>query len=188
MRGKFGEDFYFTSKPGWLLELFKKIDDFCLNNIKRGVQREFRKTYIRWEFSGIMFCRMFVYKNNLKLYLRLRYSELGENVPVFIRDYSEKVRGIPTIEILLGKEYLQNEQAFSVTVFSLIEEAFSKVIGAGKLRPVKRRVAEPVKPIELSRPSLNLSMDNNGYININLKIKKSQKEILNRILQETIFK
>lgn len=189
MRENFGEDFYFASKPGWLLELFKKIDDFCLNNIKRGVRREFRKTYIRWEFSGIMFCRMFVYKNSLKIYLRLKYSELGENVPVFIRDYSEKVRGIPTIEILLDKEYLQNEQAFSVTVFSLIEKAFSEVVGAEKLKPVKREVAESVKPREIIRPSsINISVDDNGYMSINLKLHKSQKDLLNRILQETILK
>ena len=128
MEGKFGEDFHFANKPGWLLELFKKIDDFCLNDIKRGVRREFRKTYIRWEFSGRMFCRLFVYQGSLKLYLKLKYSELGEEIPVFIRDYSENVRGIPTIEILLGKEYLQNEQAFSVTVFSLIEKSFSEVV------------------------------------------------------------
>ncbi len=164
MRKNFGEDFYFASKPGWLLELFKKIDDFCLNNIKRGVRREFRKTYIRWEFSGVMFCRLFVYQKSLKLYLMLKYSELGEEIPVFIRDYSENVRGIPTIEILLDKEYLQNEQAFSVTVFSLIEKAFSEVVGAEKLKPVKREMAEPVKPIEIIRPSsINISVDDNAY-------------------------
>ena len=184
---RFDEQYYFKNKPDWLLGLYKKIDDYCLN-IKRGVKKEFLKTYIKWSYSGMMFCRVFVFQNNLKLYLKLKYSEL-ENPPAFIRDYSERVRGIPTIEILLSEEYLENEEAFFVIVSPLIKKAFSEVTGARKLRPVKKRSLEPVKPIETFGPSsINLSVDDNGYININLKIKKSQKEILNRILQETIFK
>jgi len=185
---KFDEQYYFKNKPDWLLDLYKKIDDYCLNDIKKGVERTCLKTYIRWTYKGKMFCRIFVFQDNLKVYLKLKYAEL-ENPPAFIRDYSEKVRGISTIEILLDEEYLQNEEAFSVTVFSLLERAFLEVTGTRRLGPAKKRKLETVKPMEASSPSsLNLSVDDNGYITINLKIKKSQKEILNRILQETIFK
>jgi len=185
---EFDEQYYFKDKPDWLLGLYKKIDDFCLNDIKKGVERTCLKTYIRWTYRGTMFCRIFVFNDNLKVYLKLKYAEL-ENPPVFIRDYSEKVRGISTIEILLNEEYLQNEEAFSAVIFSLIEKSFSEIAGTRRLRPVKKRSLEPVKPIEISGPSsINLSVDDNGYITINLKIKKNQKEILNRILQETIFK
>jgi len=185
---EFDEQYYFKNKPDWLLGLYKKIDDYCLNGIKKGVKRICLKTYIRWTYKGKMFCRIFVYRDNLKLYLKLKYAEL-ENPPVFIRDYSEKVRGISTIEILLDEEYLQNEEAFSAVIFSLIEKSFSEITGTRKLRPVKKRSLVSVKPVEISGPSsLNLSVDDNGYININLRIKKSQNEILNRILQETIFK
>ena len=184
---EFDEQYYFKNKPDWLSGLYKKIDDYCLNGIKKGVERTYLKTYIRWTYRGKMFCRIFVFQDNLKLYLKLKYSEL-ESPPVFIRDYSDKVREIPTIEILLNEEYLQNEEAFFVIISSLIEKAFSEVTGAKK-RLIAKRVAEPIKPIEVFEPSsINLSVDDNGYININLKIKKSQKEILNRILQETIFK
>ena len=158
---EFDEQYYFKDKPDWLLDLYKKIDDYCLNGIKKGVRRTCLKTYIRWTYKGNMFCRIFVFQDNLKLYLKLKYAEL-EDPPIFIRDYSDKVRGISTIEILLDEEYLQNEEAFSAVIFSLIEKS--------------------------GPSSLNLSVDDNGYININFKIKKSQKEILNRILQETIFK
>lgn len=185
---RFDEPYYFKNKPDWLLGLYKKIDDYCLSGIKKGVERIFLKTYIRWDYRGKMFCRVFVFSDNLKLYLRLKYAEL-ENPPVFIRDYSEKVRGIPTIEILLNEKYLENEEAFYAIVSSLIKKAFSEVTGARRLGPVKKRGVEPIKPVEISGPSsLNLSVDDNGYININLKIKKSQREILNRILQETIFR
>ncbi|MBA7566712.1 hypothetical protein ES695_02770 [Candidatus Atribacteria bacterium 1244-E10-H5-B2] len=184
---EFDEQYYFKNKPDWLLDLYKKIDDYCLNGIKRGVERTCLKTYIRWTYRGTMFCRIFVFQDNLKLYLRLKYSEL-ENLPVFIRDYSERVRGIPTIEILLGEEYLQNEEAFFLIVSSLIEKAFLEVTGAKK-RLIAKRVTEPTKPLKASSPSsLNLSVDDNGYVSINLRIHKSQKEILNKILQETILK
>ena len=185
---EFDEQYYFRNKPDWLLGLYKKIDDYCLNGIKKGVKRTCLKTYIRWTYKGNMFCRMFVFQDNLKVYLKLKYAEL-ENPPVFIRDYSDRVRGISTIEILLNEEYLQNEEAFFTITSTLIEKSFSGVTGARKLGPVKKRSLEPVKPIEVFEPSsINLSVDGNGYININLKIKKSQKEILERILQETIFK
>ena len=185
---EFDEQYYFKNKPDWLLGLYKKIDDYCLNGIKKGVERTFLKTYIRWTYKGKMFCRIFVFQDNLKVYLKLKYAEL-ENPPAFIRDYSEKVRGIPTIEILLNEGYLENEEAFFVIVSSLIEKAFLEITGARKLKPVEKRSLEPVRPIKTSSPaSLNLSVDDEGYINISLRIKKSQKDILSRILQETILK
>jgi len=184
---EFDEQYYFKDKPDWLLGLYKKIDDHCLNGIKKGVERTCLKTYIRWDYKGKMFCRIFVYLDNLKLYLKLKYAEL-ENPPAFIRDYSEKVRGISTIEILLSEEYLQNEEAFFVIISSLIEKSFLEVTGTKK-RLIAKRVAEPKKPLKASSPSsLNLSVDDNGYVSINLKIHKSQKEMLNKILQETILK
>ena len=184
---EFDEQYYFRNKPDWLLDLYKKIDDYCLDGIKKGVKRTCLKTYIRWTYKGKMFCRIFVYQDNLKLYLRLKYAEL-EDPPVFIRDYSEKVRGISTIEILLSEEYLRNEEAFFAIISSLIEKSFLEITGAKK-RLITKRITEPIKPLEASSPSsLNLSVDDNGYVSINLRIHKSQKEMLNKILQETILK
>jgi len=184
---EFDEQYYFKNKPDWLLDLYKKIDDYCLNDIKKGVKRICLKTYIRWTYKGKMFCRIFVFQDNLKVYLRLKYGEL-ENPPVFIRDYTDIGR-VTAIEILLSEEYLQNEEAFFVIVSSLIEKSFLEVTGARRLEPVKKRSPEPIKPLEAFSPSsLNLSVDDNGYLSINLRIHKSQKEILNKILQETILK
>jgi len=183
---EFDEQYYFRNKPDWLLDLYKKIDDYCLNGIKRGVKRTYLKTYIRWNYKGKMFCRIFVLKDNLKVYLKLKYAEL-ENPPAFIRDYTDIGR-IIAIEILLNEEYLRNEEAFFVIISSLIEKSFLEVTGTKK-RLIAKRVAEPIKPLEASSPSsLNLSVDDNGYVSINLRIHKSQKEMLNKILQETILK
>ncbi|GAI27336.1 unnamed protein product, partial [marine sediment metagenome] len=99
---EFDEQYYFKNKPDWLLGLYKKIDDYCLNGIKKGVKRICLKTYIRWTYKGKMFCRIFVYRDNLKVYLRLKYAEL-ENPPAFIRDYTDIGR-VTAIEILLSEE------------------------------------------------------------------------------------
>jgi len=91
------------------------------------------------------------------------------------------------------REFLQNKEGMLEVAFNIVKKAFQGIAGRkGRkktpLKPVTE--VEPVKPIEVFRPffSINISVDDNRYININLKIKKSQKEILNRILQETIFK
>ena len=186
---EFDEQYYFKNKPDWLSDLYKKIDDYCLNGIKKGVERTYLKTYIRWTYKGKMFCRIFVFQDNLKLYLKLKYAEL-ENPPAFIRDYSDKVRGIPTIEILLNEEYLQNEEAFFTIISTLIEKAFSEVTGAKRIKPVRKIEVEPVKRIEaVEKPvSINLVVSSNGYIDVNFRIKKEQKEFLSKILEETILK
>jgi len=148
------------------------------------------QTYLRWTYRNKMFYRVFFYKTSLKIYLRLKYSEL-ENPPVFVRDYTKTAR-TTTTEIWLKdkEEYLENEETFFAIISSLIEKAFSGVTGARKLGPVKKRGLGPLKkPVEAVRPSsVNLSVGENGYLSINLKIHKSQKEILNKILQETILK
>ena len=186
MREEFNEDYFFKNKPVWLEGLYQKINEHCLS-IKRGVEKEFKKTYIRWSYSGRMFCRVFIYRDNLKLYLKLKYEEI-EQAPAFIRNYSDMVRGIPTIEIVLNEDYIENEEAFSTVVKLLIDKAFSEVTGAKKLEPVKKRELKPVKPTEVFRPSLNLMIDGDGYIDVSFKIRKDQKELLSRILQETILK
>ncbi|MBA7519059.1 hypothetical protein ES705_11133 [subsurface metagenome] len=186
MREIFNVDYFFENKENWLLGLFEKIDEYCLN-VKRGVEKEFRKSYIRWSYSGIMFCRIFVFQNNLKLYLKLRYEEI-EQAPAFIRDYSDRVRGIKTIEITLDEKFLENQEAYFAVVSFLIRKSFSEVTGTKKLEPVKKRELKPVKPTENFRSSLNLMANGNGYIDVSFKIKKEQRELLSRILSETILK
>ncbi|GAH60557.1 unnamed protein product, partial [marine sediment metagenome] len=100
------------------------------------------------------------------------------------------------------RDFLQNKEAMLDVTFGIILKAF-KGISSRKRRKVKtplKQVAkvepvsesievEPVKPIEIVKPSaINISVEDNGYLSINLKLHKSQKDLLNRILQETILK
>lgn len=185
---KFDEKFHFRKKQNWLIEIYKRIDNYCLN-IREGVTKEFRQTYIRWSFSGKMFCRVFLYRASIKIYLPLKYSEL-ENPPVFVRDYTNYARFIAT-EIWLAdkEEYLQNEETYFSIISSLIKKSFLETIVEKKLKPVTEREEAPIKLIERFRPlSVNISVDDDKNITVSFRIRKSQKELLNRILQETIFK
>ncbi|MBA7565732.1 hypothetical protein ES708_07417 [subsurface metagenome] len=97
------------------------------------------------------------------------------------------------------REFLQNKEAMLDVVFGVIKKAFQGIISRKvrkrtplerikEVEQIERKVIEPIKPTEVFRPSLDLSVDGNGYIDVRFKILKSQKELLNRILQETILK
>jgi hypothetical protein len=90
------------------------------------------------------------------------------------------------------REFLQNKEAMLKVTGDIIKKAFQGMADRkGRKKTPLKPIAEvePVKPIEIVKPSsINISAVENGYLSINLKIHKSQKEILNRILQETIFR
>jgi len=183
---KFDEKFHFRNKQDWLIEVYKRIDNYCLN-IKKGVTKEFRQTYIRWSYSRRMFCRVFLYRTSIKIYLPLKYSEL-ENPPAFVRDYTSYARLITTEIWLKSKEeYLQKEGTYFSVISSLIEKSFLETIELKKL--VRKIKEEPIEPIEGFKPaSVNIVVENDKNITVSFRIRKNQKELLNRILQETIFK
>lgn len=70
------------------------------------------------------------------------------------------------------------------------EENILKTRKAGLKIPLKSVTeVKPVKTIEVFKPSsVNIEVSANGYLNISLKIHKSKKLLLDKILQETIFK
>lgn len=129
---KFDEEYHFSKKEDWLIDLYKKIDDYC-NGLKAGkIKKTILRTYIRWTYRNKMFCRVFFYQTSLKIYLRILYSEL-ENPPAFVRGYTKTAR-TTTTEIWLKdkEEYLENKEAFFAVISSLIEKSLSEVTGAKK--------------------------------------------------------
>jgi len=180
----FDEERHFKNKPNWIVSLYEKIDEFCTGLKGKKI---ILKTYIKWEIRGKMFCRVFFALTSLKVYLRLRYSEL-EDLPKFCRDYSPMAR-FTCLEAWITEEYIENEEAFFSIISSLIQKSFERTTRAKRIKIVRRKELKPVKPTEeVFRPSLNLIADGNGFIDVHFKLKKSQKELLNRILSETILK
>ncbi len=190
---EFNEEYHLKGRSEWIVNLFKKIDSYCLTNIKTGIKRAYLKTYIRYTWSGKMFAYLVIREEALRIYLKLKYSEL-ENPPAFIRDYSKIARGT-WIELLFNdeEEYLQNEMAMLDVIYGLIDKSFKRITEKPKL--ARKIAAKPeVEPITKLEPAvtignlkLNLTVGNDGYIEVNFKIHKSQKRLLEKILQDTIY-
>ena len=186
---EFNEEYHLKGKPEWITNLFRKIDSYCLTNIRTGIQKTYLKTYIRYTWSGKMFGYIVIREEALRIYLKLKYSEL-ENPPIFIRDYSKIARGT-WIELLFDneEEYLQNEMAMLDVIYGLIDKSFKRITEKPKL--ARKIAAKPeVEPITKLEPiiavknlKVNLTVENNGYITLELKIPRSQlNKTLDRIL------
>ncbi|MBA7559278.1 hypothetical protein ES695_11480 [Candidatus Atribacteria bacterium 1244-E10-H5-B2] len=200
----FNEEFYTEGRPEWIINLYLKLDRFITASLKVQVRKDYLETYIKYSYNGLLFCHISISKGEtLKLWAKIPYLSLGA-VPLFVRDYQPVNRRVGVMVTFDNqRDFLQNEEAMLDVTFGIILKAF-KGISSQKRRKVKtplKRVeeveplilesieAEPLKPVKIVKPSaINISVEDNGYLSINLKLHKSQKEILNRILQETIFK
>jgi len=188
----FNEEYHTKGRPEWIVNLYLELDKFIMS-LKTGVRKEYLESYIKYSYNGLLFCYILLRKGEtLRLWAKVPYSSLG-SVPLFVRDYESVSRRVGVmITFDDQREFLQNKEAMLDVTFGIIKKAFQGMAGRKERRktPLKP-IAEvdPVKPIEIVKPSsINISAVENGYLSINLKIHKSQKDLLNRILQETIFK
>jgi len=200
---RFDEEFHTKGRPEWIVNLYLELDKFTMG-LKTGIRKEYLETYIKYSYNGLLFAYIVIRKGEtLRVWAKISYSGLGA-VPLFVRDYepvSRRVGVMITFED--QREFEQNKEAMLDVVFGIVRKAFQGMANrkGRKKTPLLKRIAEveeiekkikivgPVKLIEPVKPSsINISVGENGYLNINIKIHKSQKEILNKILQETIFK
>jgi len=179
----FNLDHHLKKRPIWITKFFRRIDEYCLN-LREGITRTCLKTYIRYNvYGGGMFCRVFITANNMKIYLKVNYSEI-ENPPAFIRDYSGMARSKDTIELTFDNEesYLQDEETLFTLTSGLIEDSFNRVTR-------KRTMVRPMEPKEEKLPivskvlSMRLTVEG-GYVNISIKVPRGQ---LNRILDKILY-
>ncbi len=192
MREKFNEEFHTEGRPEWIVNLYLELDKF-ISSLKTGVRREYLESYIKYSYNGLLFCYVVLrQKETLRLWAKIPYTSLGA-VPLFVRDYEPVSRRVGVMVTFDDqREFLQNKEAMLKFTGDIIKKALQGMADRkGRKKTPLKPIAEvdPVKPIEIVKPSsINISVVENGYLSINLKIHKSQKEILNRILQETIFK
>ncbi|MBA7499475.1 hypothetical protein ES704_02219 [subsurface metagenome] len=189
---KFEEEFHTKGRAEWSIDLYLELDKFIMS-LKTGIRKEYLETYIKYSYNGLLFCYIMLRKKEtVRLWAKIGYDKL-DAVPLFVRDYGPVSRRVGVmITIDDQREFLQDREAILEVIFGIIKKALQGMAdrkGREKtpLKPITE--VDPVKPIEIFKPSsINISAVENGYLSINLKIHKSQKEILNRILQETIFK
>ena len=179
----FNLDYHLKRRPEWMTKLFKEIDQYCLS-IRKGVTRTCLMTYIRYNSNrGKMFCRIFITRKNMKIYLNLDYPKL-ENPPAFCRDYSGMARTKDTVELTFDneEEYLQNGGRLFAITSRLIEESFNRVSG-------RKTVAKLIKPIKEKSPvmskvlTMRLTVEGD-YVNISIRVPKDQ---LNKVLDKLLY-
>lgn len=83
----YGEDHHIHGKPQEVVELFRTLDKFCRELAPSAVQKKFLKHYVRYSHGSSIFCCVHLLKSRLRVWLKLRFSELG-SPPDYVRDVS----------------------------------------------------------------------------------------------------
>lgn len=179
----FNEEYYLEGRPEWICDLYLELDKYIMA-LKPDIKKEHLQTYIKYSFSGLLFAYIIIRKRGeiLKIWAKVPYSNLKGPVPLFVRDYEDTSRR-PGVMITFDdqRDYLSGKSAMLSTTFEVLESAFKSLTG--------KRVTKPKEPIAVFKTSsITLSVDNDGYIEVNFKIHKSQKILLEKILQDTIYK
>ncbi|MBA7543871.1 hypothetical protein ES705_36213 [subsurface metagenome] len=190
---RFDEEYHTKGRLEWIVDLYLELDRF-ITSLKTGIRKEYLESYIKYSYNGLLFCYILLRKGEiLRLWVKVSYSSLEGSVPLFVRDYEPVSRRVGVMVTFDDqREFLQNKEAMLKFTGEIIKKALQGMADRkGRKKTPLKPIAEvePVKPIEIVKPSsVNISAVENGYLIINLKIHKSQKEILNKILQETIFR
>lgn len=180
---EFNEEYHLEGRPEWICDLYLELDKYILA-LKPGISKESLRTYIKYSFSGSLFAYIVLGKRGeiLKIWVKVPYSNLKGPVPLFVRDYEATARRFGVmITFDDQRDFLSNKTAMLDATFGILESAFKQCLTGKKF-------TKPKKLLIIFKTSVNLSVDDDGYIKVSLKIHKSQKKLLEKILQDTIYK
>lgn len=121
------EEHHLGGKPREVTELFRAVDKFCRGLDPAGVTRRYLKKYVGYSHSKGIFCCVHVLKSGLRIWLKLRYSDI-DSPPAFVRDVANIGHwGVGDVEVLLDSvSRLQDAQ-------SLIALSYEKTRQSGFL-------------------------------------------------------
>ena len=188
------EEFHTKGRAEWSVDLYLEIDRFIMG-LKGQIRKEFLESYIKYSYNGLLFCYIMLRKKEtVRIWAKIGYNKLGAT-PLFVKDYEPVSRRIGVmINFDDQREFVANKEAMLEVTYKIIEKAFRGIADRKERKetPLSKRLKEVEqveKKIKIIEPSsINISVDDNGYLSINLKIHKSKKMLLDRILQETILK
>lgn len=181
----FNETSFMENKPVWEKELFKKVNNFCLNEIQKGVVVTYLETYTRYSYNNLMFCKMKSKMECLKIYLKLRYSEL-ESPPRWVRDYAKISRQLWVEAVIREEDLLSNETILLDMLFSLIKKSFNRVTKHPKLSKVS--VEKPVKIlpnfVQPVKMKFDIEIGTDGFCQLGIRVHRSQlTKVLEKLLE-----
>ena len=177
------EDYFLKNKPTWLIDLFKKVDGYCLG-VQTGVKKTVLTTYIRYTHRKRMFAKIKVKRELLRIYLRLEYSKL-EQKPVFIRDYTPVAKQT-WIELTVTENDLLKTGTIILDLTQvLIKKSFERILKNPNLSRFptfgkKKAVPEFVTPTKFK---MDMEIGTDGFVQVGLRVHKSQ---LPKLLEKLI--
>ncbi|MBA7562617.1 hypothetical protein ES695_02820 [Candidatus Atribacteria bacterium 1244-E10-H5-B2] len=180
----FNEETFLRNRPEWEKDLFKEINNFLLTEIKQGVKVNYLETYTRYSYSNLMFCKMKSTSEALKIYLKLRYSELVEPAS-WVRDY-EPISRQTWIEVTIREQDLIKKAILLDNVFELIKKAFNRVLKQPGLSKVSVGKPEKILPgfVIPTKTKIDLEISTDGFCQLGIRVHKSQlQKILGKLIE-----
>jgi len=189
---KYDENYHLKGRPDWIVDLYLELDKFVMG-LKPGVRKEYLESYIKYSYNGVLFTYFVIRKGEtLRIWAKVPYQNLG-SVPLFVRDYSTTMHR-PGVIVFFDdqREFTENKPAMLSTAFSIIKKALEGILGRKQrktlLKPVAGVVPVATKPEVVSKaPSVNLTLGEDGYITLAIKVHKSNKGMLFEILEKIIY-
>jgi predicted transport protein len=83
----YDEKYHIGGKSEYIVRLFHDLEEFCMSLDAESVARNYLAKYIRYDYQGHIFCCVHVDKSKLRVWLKLKYSDL-DNPPDYVRDVS----------------------------------------------------------------------------------------------------
>lgn len=117
---EYDEKYHIEGKPQEVVELFKKIDQYCMDPYPVGVERSYLAKYVKYSCIKNIFCCIHLQKSGLRVWLKLKYFELI-NPPDYVRDVSKIGHwGVGDVELMV------NDIEKFQTVKDLLKKSFEK--------------------------------------------------------------
>jgi predicted transport protein len=121
VKGKeYSEEYHTKGKPQEVIELFRTIDKFCRELAPTAVQRKYLSKYVRYTHDKNTFCCVHLQKSGLRVWLKLKYSDL-EGPPEYVRDVSSIGHwGVGDVELAIDS--FERFQSAKVLIQKSLEE------------------------------------------------------------------
>jgi len=178
----FDQNTFVGDKANWLKDLFEKVNDFCISE-KKGVQRTFLETYTRYTYKSKMFAKMKCTVDTLKIYLKLKYSEL-ESPPRWVRDYEPVARQIWVELNIKEEDLIDNETILLDQVHGFIRRSFNQVQKNPRLSKFPsfgKKAVTPEFVNSATKLKLDIEIGTDGFCQLGIRVHKSQ---LTKVLEK----
>ena len=84
----YDEQYHIGGKPEPIVQLFRRLEKFCMTIDAGSITRNYLAKYIRYDYQGHIFCCLHIDKSKIRIWLKLKYDDLN-NPPSYARDVSK---------------------------------------------------------------------------------------------------